>query len=196
MSPPADAAQPALSEGEHVLWSGGPAPAVLGVWLFTRVLPATFTSTFLTFWAFAFFGGMWAFATANKGFDPFTRAWPALTVVVPAALVASAVYCTRLRGTYRYFATNQRVIFVGGVLLRRRRSVHYHKVTDVELSQNVLEQLLGIGTLKLFTAGSSGFNPWGGWKDRAEVSFPGLDDPATPERIVNQALKAYRATGE
>ena len=36
--------------------------------------------------------------------------------------------------------------------MRRRRSVPYHKITDLEVTRTLLDQLLGIGTLRIYTA--------------------------------------------
>ena len=188
----------ALSEGEAILWTGAPSPVVLGVWLGTKVLPFMLVSTFVVFWAFGFFGGMWAVTSgAGKDFNPFGLAGGAVFKVSPLALLLSCGYCWRLRQTYRYFITNQRAVFVGGLLVQKRRSVHYHKITDVEVSRNLLEQAFGLGSLKVFTAGSTGGYvswPWGG--ERAEITFPGLRDAETAEGILNGRLKDYRSTGE
>ncbi len=188
----------ALSDGETVLWEGAPAPAVLGVWLVTKALPFTATSAFLAFWAIGFFGGMWAVSTGSgKDFNPFGLIGGALLKVAPLAFLLACGYCWRLRQTYHYFITNQRAVFVGGLLTQKRRSVHYHKITDVEVSRNIVEQGGGIASLRIFTAGGTGGYmtwPWGG--ERAEITFPGLADPGTAEGILNARLKNYRATGE
>jgi len=188
----------ALSEGEAVVWTGAPSLAVLGTWFGTKVLPFTLASTFLMFWAFGFFGGMWALsAGAGKDFNPFALVGGVVSKAAPLAFLLACGYCWRLRQTYRYFITNQRAVFAGGLLIQKRRSVHYHKITDVEVSRNVLEQAFGLGSLKIFTAGSTGGYvgwPWGG--ERAEITFPGLTDPEAAEGILNARLKDYRATGE
>jgi hypothetical protein len=75
------------------------------------------------------------------------------------------------------------------------RAMHYHKITDVEVSQSPLERAVDLQTLEIFTAGTPAWNP-GSWQSRAEVSFPGLPDAETPERLVHDALKGYRATGQ
>ncbi len=188
----------ALNQGEQVLWEGRPSAAVFGVWFFTKALPFTIIFAFIVFWAFGFFGGMFLVMTAPRAdMNPFTLALPALLILGPLCFLGGLAYCWALRRTYRYAVTNQRVVFMGGLLVRRRRSVHYHKVTDVEVSQNILELLLGIRTLKLYTAGTSSTFavPWG-WGERAEITYPGLEDAQTPEQIVNNTLRTYRATGE
>lgn len=185
-----------LSAEERVLWEGQPALAVLVVWLFTKAVTFAFVASFVFVWALAFFGAMWMSATrSHPDFDPFAQIGLGLVVVAPLLLGAGFVYAALLRRTYRYFVTNQRVVFTGGLLLRRRRSVHYHKITDIEASQHIVEQLLGIRTLKAYTAGTSGFTGWP-WRERAEITFPGLAESDTAERLINDALRSYRATGQ
>lgn len=185
----------ALNDGEKILWESRPEKSMLGVWFFTRVIGFTIAAAFLTFWSFGFFGGMWAVATKQEqGFNSFLAAGQALIWVVPLCVLGSFGYASALRKTYRYFVTNQRLVCAGGLLVQKRRSVHYHKVTDVEVSRNFLEQLLGIRSLKIFTAGTSNPNPWGG--GRAEIVFQGLQEADRAEQIINTTLKSYKATGE
>ena len=185
----------ALNDGEKILWQGRPEASVLGVWFFTKVIGTALIASFLTFWSLGVFGGIWAAATnEGQGFNPLSSIGQALRIVVPLCALAAFAYVVALRKTYQYFVTNQRLVFIGGLLMKKRRSVHYHKVTDVEVSQNFLEQLLGIRSLKIFTAGTSSMGGWG-W-ERAEITFAGLKEADTAEQIVNSTLKSYRATGE
>lgn len=185
-----------LSAEERVLWEGQPAPAVLSLWLFTKALTFAFVASFVVVWLFAFFGAMWMTATrSHRDVDPFGPIGRPLVVAAPLLLGAGFLYTVALRRTYRYFITNQRVVFTGGLLLSRRRSVHYHKITDIEVSQHIVERLLGIRTLKAYTAGTSGFTGWP-WMERAEITFPGLAESDTAERLINNVLRTYRATGQ
>ena len=110
------------------MWSGGPHKSVLGVWVFTKALPATFIAAFLILWAFLFIGGMLATASGvDKNFNPLRGVGRALIVLVPVILALSIVYIAALRRTYHYVITDHRVLFIGGLLVRRRRSVPYHK---------------------------------------------------------------------
>lgn len=182
-----------LEEGERILWEDQPKASVLGVWFFTKGLSFVFAASFLTFWCFGFFGGIWVVATKQEGFNPLLTAGHALMLIVFLSIAGVIPYLIGLRQTYQYFVTNQRVIFVGGLLMKKRRSVHYHKVTDVEVAQNFIEQLLDIRTLKLFTAGTSAMGPWG---ERAEIEFQGLKEADRVEQLINGILKSYKATGE
>lgn len=189
-----DAKRFALDEGEKILWEGEPVSSVVGIWFLTKGLWFAFMGGFLVFWCFGFFGGMWAAATKQEQFNPFLTAVGVLKWVVPLCLAVAFAYLIQLRRSYRYFVTNQRVVFIGGLLRKKRRSVHYHKVTDVEVSQNLLEQIAGLRSLKIFTAGTSGMGGWG--MERAEIEFQGLKEADQAERLINNTLKSYRATGE
>ena len=61
--------------------------------------------------------------------------------------------------------------------------------------QNIIERLLGICRLNIFTPGTASMGgPWGG--QRAEIVFVGLKDAQKPEEIITNILKTYRSTGE
>jgi len=64
------------------------------------------------------------------------------------------------------------------------------------MSQNIIERLLGISTLKLFTPGTGSMmvSPFGGQK--AEISFVGLSDNETPAESINNILRKFKSTGE
>jgi len=93
-----------------------------------------------------------------------------------------------LRKTYVYYITDKRCVFEGGILRRISHSVTYNKITDVEVSQNILERIMGIATLKIQTAGLGG-------KDKSELEFVGLTDAETPAAEVSK-LKQAQETGK
>ena len=64
------------------------------------------------------------------------------------------------------------------------------------MSQNIVERILGISSLKIFTPGTGSmiFSPFGG--QRAEISFVGLKDNEAPSISINEILRKYKSTGE
>ena len=138
------------------------------------------------------------FAVATKSDSP----WPIVAggvmalIAAPSLFILGLIYCSYLRRTYVYYVTNQRCIFHGGILRRIERSVPYHKITDVEMSQNFIERMLGISSLKIFTPGTGSMmaSPFGG--QRAEIAFVGLKDNETPATTINEIVRKFRATGE
>jgi len=185
-----------LQQGENLIHELRPETRVLGIWFFTKCLPAVFVGAFLCLWCFAFFGIM--FSTSKPSDTPWPIAVGGVTALIlaPVILFLALVYCQFLRKTYVYYVTDQRCVFHGGILRRVERSVHYHKVTDVEMSQNIVERVLGISSLRIFTPGTGSMmmSPFGGQK--AEIVFAGLKDNEAPAETINEILKEFRATGE
>lgn len=181
-----------LQRDEEIIHEMRPARAILVIWFFTKcVIPALFCA-FLTFGPLSIFGDISA-AGRRAG---TVRALIAAGAVCSVVWALVLVYCVYLRRTYVYYVTNQRCVFRGGILRRVERSVPYHKVTDVEMSQNIVERMLGISKLSIFTPGTAsvGNSPFGG--PRAEISFVGLKDSESPAATINEILRGFKATGE
>jgi membrane protein YdbS with pleckstrin-like domain len=51
------------------------------------------------------------------------------------------------RRSHKYIITNLRLIFKGGVLTKRERTIRYDKVADIDARQGVLGQIFGFGTI-------------------------------------------------
>jgi len=96
----------------------------------------------------------------------------ALALVVIASLFIH-IYLIYLRKTYRYIITNRRCVFIGGILKRIERTVPYKKITDIQRSQNIIERMLGIWNVQVFTPGTASMQI-GQAKARAELNFDGL----------------------
>ena len=179
-----------LQEGEEVLHELRPEKGILGIWFFTKVVPATLITAILAFFI--------AVVACNIGGSPSQgRLWGvgiAGIVLLLGMLLLALLYCSGLRTTYVYYVTNQRCVFHGGILRTVERSVPYHKITDVEMSQNIVETALGISTLNIFTPGTASVTGMGG--QRAEISFVGLKDNEAPATTINSILRQFEATGE
>lgn len=185
-----------LQEGENIIHELRPESKILGIWIFTKCLPAAFIGAFLSFWCFGFFGGMFCVVAQSKSACPIVMGGITALIAAPSLFILALIYCSYLRRTYVYYVTNQRCVFHGGILRRIERSVPYHKITDVEMSQNIIERMLGISSLKIFTPGTGSMmaSPFGG--QRAEISFVGLKDNETPATAINGIVRKFRATGE
>jgi ABC-type multidrug transport system fused ATPase/permease subunit len=99
--------------------------------------------------------------------------WEWALALVCATAVLIQIYLIYLRRTYRYIVTNRRCMFVGGILKRIERSVPYKKITDIQRSQNIVERMLGIWNVQVFTPGTASMQI-GQAKARAELNFDGL----------------------
>ncbi len=73
--------------------------------------------------------------------------------------------------------------------------MYYHKITDVERSQNIIERILDISTLNIFPPGTSSRSTDSS-AQKAEISFVGLKDNESPADSINRILSKFRATGE
>lgn len=73
------------------------------------------------------------------------------------------------------------------------RAVPHHKVTDLEMGQNIFERMLNISTLSIFTPGTASMQQGG--LQRAEIRFIGLKDSASPFSAISEILKGLSCYG-
>lgn len=185
-----------LQDGEEILHEMKPEASILGIWFVTKCLGFAFLGAFLSFWASGFFGGMFCATTGSNSVSPITTGLRLAPVVGITFLVLALLYCSALRKTYHYWITNMRCVFHGGIIRRVERSVPYHKVTDVEMSQNIVERALNISSINVFTPGTASMQQGGFGQQRAEIRFEGLVDSETPTETINKMVRQVRSTGE
>ena len=51
------------------------------------------------------------------------------------------------RRSHKYIISNKRIIFKGGVLTKRERTLRYDKITDIDARQGILGQIFSFGTI-------------------------------------------------
>ena len=178
-----------LQEDENILHEMRPEKIILAIWFFTKCLPIAVPAGFA--------GGLGTGFLATLPSDAdfaFGSAFIGAGILGLPALVLALIYCRYLQRTFRYYVTSQRCVFTGGIIRRIQRSIPYHKITDIEMSQNIVERVLGISTLNIFTPGTASVSDAGFQK--AEISFVGLKDNEKPAVSINQILRKFRATGE
>ncbi len=59
------------------------------------------------------------------------------------------------RRSHKYIISNLRIIFKGGIITKRERTLRYDKITDIDARQGILGQIFGFGTIIPISA--SGF---------------------------------------
>jgi len=118
-------------------------------------------------------------------FKLFFEYWGLALVLVGIAAVLIQIYLIYLRRTYRYIITNKRCIFVGGILKRIERTVPYKKITDIQRTQNIIERLLGIWNVQVFTPGTASMQI-GQAKARAELNYDGLKNSEELYEAINK----------
>jgi uncharacterized membrane protein YdbT with pleckstrin-like domain len=103
--------------------------------------------------------------------------WVIAAVLAVFVIVAVIGLLRRRRTTYAI--TNQRLTIQTGLASRELHQTRLERVQNVNLSQSMLERLLGVGTVDFDTAGSASF----------DFSFRGV---AHPHRIVQTVDEALR----
>ena len=51
------------------------------------------------------------------------------------------------RRSHKYIITDLRIIFKGGILTKRERTIRYDKIADIDAKQGILGQIFGFGTI-------------------------------------------------
>jgi len=179
-----------LEKEEVILYEGEPSPDVVKVWIFTKIFRILFISAFFILWATLFFGGIISCVILKHKEPPFILLPFFFGIGLPLIFVFVYLYYKSLYKTYRYYITNKRCIFEGGILVKRKRSAPFYKITDIEVSQFILERILGLHSLKIFTPGTASSGSYG--FQRAEIVFEGLKDVETPYRLIQEQIDKSR----
>lgn len=168
-----------LQDGETILHEMTPEPSIIKLWVFTKSIPAALTGGVLGYGGVEILRVVLALTYREVAIPT-----PLILLLLFASLcfAGSILYNMALRRTYRYWVTNMRCVFTGGILRRVERSIPFHKITDIEVSRNLLERILGITTLNLFTPGTASAH-------RAEISFPGLVEPEDIAHTLNTLVR-------
>ena len=91
-----------------------------------------------------------------------------------SGLLAAHIYNILLLQTYLYRVTSHRFIFAGGILLKTTHAVEHRRVTDVQFSQNIVEQALSLGSVNLSTPGTVNGGANGKNRSMPELRLEGL----------------------
>ncbi len=192
-----------LMETEDVLMEMRPETQLLVLWFFTRCVTVGIAALIIGFLLSTMIGMIYSFLaemkliSSNVEFEGWsiTCRLTIGAIMGIGGLAGSFIYCFYLKRSYGYTITTRRCIFSGGILRRVRHSVPYHKITDVEMSQNILERMLGISSLGIYTpgTGSMGNSTTG---RQPEIAYVGLKDNELPSEHINHILSKLTVTGE
>ncbi len=75
------------------------------------------------------------------------------TIIIPLILIFMAEMI--VNGT-RYYITNKRVIYDYQFINKKRTSVKYSNIQDLEVNQGLFDRMVGVGTINVNTSGSKG----------------------------------------
>lgn len=191
-----------LDEGEKLEIDVTPDEKILVTWFFTKTITYSFATMFFIFMSLFFINTMNITSeieqiskiekakgdlsakeikekkaeAAEKISHPFAIIidyWMWALALVMLASIIIQIYLYYLKKTYRYIITDRRCILIGGILKRIERSVPYKKVTDIQRSQNILERMLGIWNVQIYTPGTASMQV-GHARTKAEINFDGL----------------------
>jgi uncharacterized membrane protein YdbT with pleckstrin-like domain len=169
-----------LQKNERILYEDGPRGVILVFWAFKSLFIAFFLTMVLSpitgFFGFSIFSGLIGASGLIYSILP----------VFILVFILVFLYHIALRKTFKYYITNDRVVFKGGIIIRRIRSVPYHKITDASISQNIIEAAVGISKVNIHTAGTSSF--------KAEIQFVGVGEPERAQSLVLQELKKFKSS--
>lgn len=168
-----------MQEGERVLYKDGPKGKILFLWFFRSLFFAVLI-TLIFSWVFMIPVLPVVLTAGPSGIIYY---YSAVFIVL---LIIVFLYHVALRKTYKYHITNDRIIFEGGIILRKIKSVPYHKVTDVSISQNIIERALGISKTNVHTAGTG--------MQRPEIQFVGLAHPENPQSVIVKRLRSFQTS--
>jgi len=188
-----------LYKGEETIFNFGPDKKILIPWFFTKTMKLSIAAILVVFSLFLFANSF--LLVSNDRYQKehaehlgdklneriqinehnvikhplllITEYWHWLILLTFIFIVSIQSYLGYLRKTYKYIITNKRCIFVGGIFKRTERIVAYKKHIDIERTQNMLERLLGIWNVQIFTPGTSSVSV-AQRKIHAKVNFDGL----------------------
>jgi hypothetical protein len=69
---------------------------------------------------------------------------PVYTVSVS---IIGFLFVEAYRRSHKYYISNQRITFKGGIVTKQERTLRYDKVTDINAKQGIIGQIFGFGTI-------------------------------------------------
>lgn len=162
---------------EQTYYESKPSGKVVISWLFTKLL------LYLLIYGFAF---GYVFFRTEFDFGWFSRSF--LSIII-GLIVIIFLYLIFLWKTYSYKVTDKGIYFKGGIIVRKQKFVPFFKVTNVETSQNIIEQMLGINKIGFQTAGAGG-------QPKPEIMFEGLEEIEKPKQLIYQLIEKTKKSSK
>ena len=162
---------------EKIYWQGKPSGKVVISWIFTfrcTNLPIVLLVSYLFI--------IWRLGSDSSIVKLLSFSIAKYLPFLIVILILYLIYSAFLWKTYDYSITENGISFKGGIIERKELTAPYHKITDVEVSQNIIERMLGISKIGFQTAGTGG-------RAKAEITFEGLIDVNKPKEIVGQFVE-------
>lgn len=176
-----------LLPAESVILEARPSPRVAWVWLFTKALPAA-----LLFAGAAIFVWLILDSPPERG-APRPYSGTAGVAFVGSCFLGCLLvmqgYNVFLARTYLYRVTSHRFIFAGGILRKTTHAVEHRRATDVQFSQNLIEQVLSLSCVNLSTPGTVNGGANGKNRSMPELRLEGLLDGEAVFQAVSDCIR-------
>ncbi|HET6847979.1 MAG TPA: PH domain-containing protein [Gaiellales bacterium] len=154
-------------QGESVVWKGHPSWKALLLyylkWTLVSLIPAA----------------IWVGLDRAMSGPPSPTIFAALTLL---GLILTYIGGWIKRATTHYTVTDNRIHIRTGLVSRREHSTQLSRVQNVNVTQTIMQRLLGIGDVDWDTAGTE--------EAESDFRFVGIEDPSSLVRIVDQRLHA------
>lgn len=169
-----------LTEGEDVVWTGGPSAAQLArnlVWAVLLVVAGL---------VIAGVGPSLISGRALAAYDDISRILRIVGFVVGTVGLLVGLVAYLRHESIGYLVTTDELYVKRGFVSRSVRNLRLDRVQDTGFTQSALQRLLGYGDVHVSTAGGSG----------VELVFDNVPDPAEVNGIVAEQLDAVRSPRE
>jgi membrane protein YdbS with pleckstrin-like domain len=153
---------------ENIYYEGAPSPRLLIEWVFTILMPYTIILGLVWTLVIGFVFMM------NLTLGDFV---PAVALGFTSICILLSVYLLLLVMTYEYQITDKGAYFSGGIIIKKQHFVPSDKITNIIVSQNMLQLALGISNISIHVGGIGGYA-------KPEIVFEGLIDPDEPRNIL------------
>lgn len=103
----------------------------------------------------------------------------AMAVDFRVFLLACVILLIILVSTYfsvSLIITEQRITLKQGLLSRSTNDLYHTNVSNIRISQNLIERILDVGTIEIATAATSGY----------EITVEGIPDPRNIKTLIEQ----------
>ncbi len=159
----AAAAGASVASEERELWRGGFSPkAMVGYWIGAGLLTIA------------------ALVLCVVMPEPVT--WTVSAVAVAAIWLSLVVYYFYLRLSIDYRLTTQRLIFRRGILRQVTNRTEVIDIDDVQVTQGIVERMLGVGTISLLSSDTS--DP--------SLKMHGIDNAQQISNLIDEARREER----
>jgi putative transcriptional regulator len=110
-----------------------------------------------------------------------------LVIVIPFSLW----YLNKYVKLYSYEISENNIIIRHGVFTKKRATIPYTRIQNINIVNGVFDRLYKIYTVKIETAGASGAGGGGGGNVRPEGLIPGLEDPYIIDNKIIEMMTKY-----